>query len=185
MSNNHARCSLRAKKCRACKAEFTPTRPLQMVCSFECALAYARVVKASEEAKADRMQRAKLKTRAQWMKEAQTEFNRYIRHRDDNLPCISCGTATAKQWHAGHYRTTKAAPELRFDEANCHKQCSQCNDYLSGNIQSYRANLINKIGKEDLEKLEGHHEAKKYTIDDLKGIKSTYMQKRKEQKWHT
>jgi hypothetical protein len=114
------------------------------------------------------------------MKEAQAAFNAWIRVRDEDLPCISCGTTEAGQWHAGHYRTTAAAPELRFDENNCHKQCAQCNNYKSGNISEYRPNLIDRIGQEELDKLEGPHEPKRYTIEDLKVIKAKCLRRRRE-----
>ena len=38
--------------------------------------------------------------------------NAFIRERDRDLPCISCGTLTSAQWDAGHYRTTAAAPQV-------------------------------------------------------------------------
>lgn len=77
-------------------------------------------------------------------------FNQFIRLRDKDLPCISCGRYHQEQWHAGHYRSVGACPELRFDEMNVHKQCSVCNNYKSGNLTEYRLNLIRKIGEKKL-----------------------------------
>ena len=70
--------------------------------------------------------------------------------------------------------STGARPELRFEPLNVNKQCSACNNHLSGNIVEYRKALINKIGLEHLEWLEGPHEPKKYTVDDLREIKQHY-----------
>lgn len=168
------------RKCKTCGTRYEPTMPLQTACSPACAIEQAKASRVKKEAKEDRAKREKLKTRAQWLKEAQAAVNAYVRKRDENLPCVSCGTTTAMQWHAGHYRTTKAAPELRFDTRQIWKQCSQCNDYLSGNITEYRKELVRRIGIEQVEEIEGQHEPKHYTIDDLKAIKQEYTRKLKE-----
>ncbi|WP_328798420.1 recombination protein NinG [Marinobacter nauticus] len=175
------------KKCRVCKAKFEPFNSLQQVCSTACALQKAQKDlqkdaerKAKEQRKWVREQKAKLKTRGEHLKEAQQAFNAYIRERDRHRPCISCGTYTAGQYHAGHYRTTKAAPELRFEELNCHKQCAQCNNFDSGNIVEYRISLIQRIGQEAVDWLEGPHEAKHYTTDELKEIKRKYRSMKRE-----
>lgn len=171
----------RKKKCRACGAEFQPMNSLAKACSPACALELVDRERERKEARARkesrawiRKQKQALKTRGDHTREAQQAFNAYIRARDAHLPCISCGTYTAGQFHAGHYRTTKAAPELRFDEANVHKQCAQCNNFDSGNIVEYRINLIARIGEAEVNRLEGPNEPKKYTIDDLKAIKAKY-----------
>ncbi|MBY5961912.1 recombination protein NinG [Marinobacter hydrocarbonoclasticus] len=170
-----------------CKAKFEPFNSLQQVCSTACALQKAQKDlqkdaerKAKEQRKWVREQKAKLKTRGEHLKEAQQAFNAYIRERDRHRPCISCGTYTAGQYHAGHYRTTKAAPELRFEELNCHKQCAQCNNFDSGNIVEYRISLIQRIGQEAVDWLEGPHEAKHYTTDELKEIKRKYRSMKRE-----
>jgi hypothetical protein len=148
---------------------------------YECQVTYAtaHALQSKEKrVKADRKEtrekKQALKTRSQWMKEAQIEFNRYIRLRDADQTCISCGRVHRGQYHAGHYRTVGSCPELRFSELNVHKQCAPCNNHLSGNIVNYRLQLIQKIGEENVEWLEGKHEPKHYTIDDLKAIKAKY-----------
>lgn len=120
-------------------------------------------------------------------REAQKAFNAFIRERDKKNPCVSCGifrdetaVSNGSNWHAGHYKTTGARPELRFNEANCHKQCAHCNNFLSGNIENYRINLIKIIGLKKVEWLEGPHEPKKYTCEELKEIELKYKQKLKE-----
>lgn len=168
------------RKCRTCGTRYEPTRPIQTACSIACALIQAKAARAKKEAKEDRAKKLKLKTRAQWMREAQAAVNAYVRKRDEHLPCVSCGTTTAMQWHAGHYRTTKAAPELRFDTRQIWKQCSQCNDYLSGNITEYRKELVRRIGIEQVEEIEGPHPPSKFSIENLKAIKEEYTAKLKD-----
>ena len=52
----------------------------------------------------------------------------------------------------------------------------------SGNLLGYRPGLIQKIGIEAVEWLEGPHEAKKYTVDELKAMTADYRAKTKELK---
>ncbi|MCP8351677.1 recombination protein NinG, partial [Pseudomonas sp. FBF18] len=127
-----------------------------------------------------KVRKEKLKSRGDYMREAQQAFNAWVRLRDADQPCISCGRHHQGKYDAGHYRTTAACPELRFDPLNVHKQCSPCNTQLSGNIVEYRLELIRRIGQERVDWIEGPHEAKRYTIEDLKAIKALYRQKLKD-----
>jgi hypothetical protein len=52
----------------------------------------------------------------------------------------------------------------------------------SGNIVEYRIRLVQKIGADKVAWLEGPHEPKRYTIDDLKAITADYRQKLRELK---
>ncbi|AUS00468.1 NinG protein [Vibrio phage 1.275.O._10N.286.54.E11] len=123
-----------------------------------------------------------LKPKSWYVKEAQKWFNKFIRLRDKYETCICCDKPHDSniQWHAGHFLTTGARPEHRFDEDNCHKQTSRCNNFLSGNVAEYRKRLIDKIGLVRVEQLEQDHKQKNYTIDDLKEIIATYKAKCKE-----
>ena len=82
------------------------------------------------------------------------EFNKFIRLRDKDLPCISCGTEKATD--AGHYWPTSQYPQpsMRFSEINVHGQGARCNRFLEGNRQGYRKGLIQRYGEEILEKLD-------------------------------
>lgn len=162
--------------CSICTAPFMPKHANQKTCLDPICIAEQKRQDriARMERKTIRAKREALKSKAEYMREAQAEFNRYIRLRDDKEPCISCGRFHQGQYHAGHYRTTKSAPELRFEPLNVWKQCMPCNAHLSGNIIEYRKNLIQKIGQEKVEWLEGPHAPKHYTIDDLKQIKLQY-----------
>lgn len=169
---------MKSKNCAVCNKEFMPFRMAQKVCSPKCATKYSKALKAQERRKL-RDRKELLKSRSDWLKEVQIEFNKYIRARDENLPCISCQRFHVGKYDAGHYRTVKAAPHLRFDENNVHKQCNPCNTHLSGNLINYRMNLINKIGLEAVEKIESDNAPKHYTIDDLKELKAHYKAKLK------
>lgn len=171
---------VKPKRCASCRGEFQPSRPMQKVCGLECAQALAKKKREKIERAATRADKERIKSRSQWLKEAQAAFNAFIRARDADQPCISCNRHHEGQWHAGHYLSTGARPELRFDEANVHKQCQPCNTHLSGNLILYRVWLIKKIGYAEVSRLEGHHAAKKYTIDDLREIKARYSAKAKE-----
>lgn len=150
---------------------------MQIVCSVNCAYEYQ---------KKQRQKRFKSHTktlRKKWgvdtpdyKKLAQMAFNAYIRQRDKDLPCISCGVTSAK-WDAGHYRTTAAAPQLRFNTWNCHKQCSVCNQHKSGNLIEYRKGLIERIGKDCVELIENNSETRRYTQEDYKRIAKIFREK--------
>lgn len=118
-----------------------------------------------------------LKSRADHAKEAQTAMNAWVRYRDRLDGCISCdkGPDWQGQWHASHFISVGACQTTRFDPANLHKACSICNNYLSGNIRSYRPRLIAKIGQAEVDRLEGWHEPKKFSIEELKAIKAHYV----------
>jgi len=174
------------KKCRnpECREPFENVySSMQKTCSIPCALA---LVAASKD-KAERKDNREFKKRhidkdfPYWIKKLQAEFNKFIRARDKGLPCISCQRLHGGQIHAGHYKTVGGNPELRFDELNCHAQCSTCNNHLSGNLIKYRSNLLVKIGAKKLRYLEGPHKAKNYTIADLKELLAHYRALNKEQ----
>ena len=168
------------KRCQVSVEMYWPFSTTSKVCSPKCALELAASKREKEFRKETKRLKEKIKTKSQWAKEAQAAFNRFIRLRDAHWPCISCGRHHQGQYHAGHYKSVGAHPELRFEELNNHKQCAPCNNHLSGNIVNYRINLIEKIGIEKVEWLEGPHEMKDYDIDDLQIIKRCYARRAKE-----
>ena len=182
------------RKCKAkgCEQQFIPRNSMHVACCGSCAHSIARAKneqaeqrKRSDERKADRAKREKLKTRSDWMKEAQREFNRYIRIRDSGKPCICCGSHLGDgdvggAFDCGHYRSVGSAPHLRFDERNAHAQRKQCNRYGSGRAVDYRIGLVTRYGLAFVEGLERDQAPKHYTIEDLKQIRDTYRQKAKE-----
>lgn len=167
--------------------KFAPVKPLQAVCSPTCAV-YAVEIKrgkaaikaAAEDRRLTRAALVRLKSRAQLIREAQTAFNAWVRVRDAQLPCVSCGRMHEGQWHAGHYRSAGSRPDLRFDPANVHKQCAPCNTHLSGNPIPYRVTLIQRIGPAEVDRLEGPPTAEKLTRDQIIELKARYVAKLKE-----
>ena len=171
---------------------------MMKVCGAPCAIKYAIDKRDKKRAQAERIAQREdrkvvklklesFKTRSDWVKEAQTAFNAYIRMRDQvaGHPCISSGRQldwTGNAVDAGHYRSTGSAPHLRFDERNCHAQSKHDNRYLSGNAVDYRLGLIARIGLKAVEELEADQEPRKYSIDELKQIVATYKLKLKELK---
>ena len=169
---------IRKRKCKVCHEQFQPSRQMQPVCSIQCAIEKVKLDKAKKRREYDRKEREKLKTRSQWLRETQAAFNSFIRERDGRW-CIACGNTIQGQVQAGHFYTTAARPDLRFNEDNCHSQCVGCNQYKSGNINSYRTNLVIKIGENRVKNLE-KVERSDWSIEEIKEIKKKYQQKIKE-----
>jgi len=176
-------------KCKHCKTEFTPVRPMQKVCSPECAYAIVKAKGDKEKRKNALKERLSVKKRLddmqtlpQLVKKAQTAFNEFIRARDEGKPCISCGAFTENALigggtDCGHYRSVGSAWHLRFDERNAAGQCKKCNRYLNGNVVEYRKGLIDRIGLAEVERLEADQTAKKYTRQFLIDLAKEYKAK--------
>lgn len=171
------------KQCKNCGEWFVASRTTQKACGIKCAQELARETRLKHEAKAAAVARRKrkeeLKTKAERLKEAQAAVNRYVRLRDWRLGCVSCdkGPDWRGQWHASHYRSVGAAPQLRFNLKNIHKACSVCNNYLSGNIMNYRPELINRIGEDRVTELECNQELSDYSDEYLKRLKRIFAKK--------
>ncbi|OAI84892.1 recombination protein NinG [Pseudomonas putida] len=181
---------IKPKKCRApgCGKPFRPNMSTQKVCSIACARAIAKDPKLQKiAAKAITRQareglkerREKLKTRAEYAKEAQAAINRYVRLRDAHLGCVSCDKPASwqGQWHCSHFRSVGAAPHLRFNLWNMNKSCSACNNFLSGNIMAYRPSLIEKIGQAKVDWLECNSDIARHDIPYLKRVKVVFSKK--------
>ena len=176
---------MKAKPCKVCKEKFRPERQLQQVCSYECSIEYAKkhLSKAAKEEKkqANKAKREFNQNDKTYLKElAQKVFNTYIRMRDKDLPCISCGTTNDIQYHAGHFKPAGGFSYLRFDENNVHKQCVRCNSNLAGNLIPYRIALIEKIGIDEVERLEQPNQIKRWTVEEYREVIAKYRKKTKE-----
>ena len=175
------------KRCRKCSSQFEPVRPLQVVCSPACSLAWAQTLagqKAEKRARAaaKREAKAKLETPSEAARRAQGVFNRWVRLMDRGMPCVSCGAPDdgSRQRHASHYRPAGPNPALRFEPDNVHAACSICNNHKSGNLTPYRIELIRRIGIERVEWLEGPHDLPHRTVADFREIQKTYARKVRE-----
>jgi hypothetical protein len=170
--------SVKKRKCKNC-GEYTENFikvPAGVFCSIESAYKFARtkqqkqrdkqiakskrvkVKKIKAERRLHRANKERIKPKAKWLAELQAVFNKYVRLRDINDGCISCDKPSGwhGQWHAGHYYSRGHSSSLRFNLWNCHRQCSVCNNYLSGNIGEYTPKLINKIGQTKFNYLLSH-----------------------------
>lgn len=170
------------RKCKSCRTEYVPQRMWQVACSPPCALEIAKGKREKAERAQDKVKRVKLMTLSDWRKKAQAAFNAWIKARDADEPCVSCGRHHQGQYHAGHYLSTGARPELRFDEANVHKQCQPCNTHLHGNLVMYRAELIRRIGIAEVNRLEGPNPPRHDTADSLRELAATYRAKTRQLK---
>lgn len=177
------------RKCKVkdCCNYFIPRNSMHSVCGPVCASKLVRDKREKEETKRNQEQRKKdretrdrLKTRSDWMKDAQREFNKYIRLRDRGTCCISCGAVLALEssvgggYDCGHFRSVGSAPHLRFDPDNAHGQCKKCNRYGAGRVVEYRQGLVSRLGLAGVERLESDQTTKHYSVDDLKEIVRTF-----------
>ena len=179
--------TFRRTRCPHCRAKLdTPGQRIHP----DCIDAYAEAEGAKAERKrqkqiraAAKVERAEtrrrkeaIKTIPQLTREAQLAFNAYIRARDQAAghDCISSGRPldwSGNAVDAGHYRSTGAAPHLRFNEDNCHAQSKHDNQFLAGNAIDYRIRLISRIGLERVEALEADNEIRKWTREELIAIR--------------
>lgn len=161
--------NLKDKKCKNCGDMFTPARPLQYVCSTNCACSYS---KKKDKAKKDaewRIEKNEIKeslfSHSDYTKILQREINKIVRIIDYGQECISCGGSGKNQ--AGHYHSTAAASNLRFHLDNIFSQDYRCNVHLSANIIGYNEGLERVFGVE----------FKNYVETSLLGLPSIKMTK--------
>ena len=102
---------------------------------------------------------------------AQKVFNTFIRDRDRDFGCISCG---ANVDHAGHYLSQGHHSLTRFNEVNTNGQCLRCNNFLHGNLIEYRKGLVKKYGEQKVLMLENTKGVKKWSTSELEAIIQTY-----------
>ena len=191
-------------RCQFCNSLYKPARPMQpgRVCnSIDCQMSFVereREKQRKSKAKAERiagiadrktirLRKEQLKTRSEYMKDAQIAFNAYIRERDKGKLCICCANPLSSgsvggEYDCGHYRSVGSAPHLRFDERNAHAQRKQCNRWGAGRAVDYRQGLIARIGKEAVEALEADNDQRHWTKEELIEIRDKYRKKAKELK---
>ncbi|MCI1672333.1 recombination protein NinG [Citrobacter braakii] len=200
------------RTCKICKEKFIATFENVWWCCPEHGAIYALELRTKEKVKAQakrireqheaekegRQRRkarlAELRPTSYYKAQAQKAFNAFIRARDSELPCISCGQTNPPdlhggQWDCGHFKTVGAHPELRFEEWNAHKQCKSCNagsGQYSGKeatvAQHYEAGLIARYGQDYVDWLNGPHEMTNYRREDYIRIRDEYRAKLKAMK---
>jgi hypothetical protein len=181
---------MKKRKCKECKEWFTPSPHMFLppTCEkMDCRISYANKHLAKKKLEVKKEARKALKkfnsSDINILKRlAQKLFNQYIRLRDGKI-CISCGfIGDGRQFHCGHYKSQGGNSLLRYNEDNCHSQCSICNNHLSGNLVPYRVNLIEKIGLARVKEMESMKTIKKWDEEELSEIITIYRQKIKELK---
>lgn len=177
---------------RACRKRFVPSSPAIRHCSEDCgavlaleyvaklnaARAKAARAKATEDRKAHKKALDKYKTIPQLKAELQEVFNRFIRLRDYELPCICCGkwpnggaALVGGQWDAAHWKGRGAADHLRYNEDNVNRALKDCNEF---GHTDYRGGLVKKIGLARVEALECNQTVVKWTREWLEERKEHY-----------
>ena len=169
-----------AKKhnCKECGKEYVKQNSTQKVCSYICALKY------NEKKTEERFNKAKesVKTDKKFMAIrdlAKKVFQKYIRIRDKDLPCISCETTYSEEWHGGHLFKAELYSGVLLNELNVNKQCKKCNYFSDGNEVNYVKGFIKKYGYDkfvELSELATKTKNKKWTREELEEKINYYKQ---------
>ncbi len=115
------------------------------------------------------------------LQKAQRIFNEFIRRRDADKPCITCGKYKIE--HACHFYSAGHYTGLRFNEDNVHGGCLQCNYFKHGAGNEYRRNIELRIGEQRLLLLDStatRQRFKKWSRLELEIIVAEYKNKLKE-----
>jgi len=174
------------KQCPVCPNTFIPQySSLQQVCSPKCAVIFN-----SEKEVKKRVQQMKVEVEGtnQLEKAARLIFQKWIRERDKDLPCISCNKTDAElgpnMFDSGHFFSAERFSGLKFDETNVHKQWKKCNGVnMHGNLVEYRKGLINRYGEDygfELESISDANRVYKYSRSELIDIANKYKMKLKQ-----
>ena len=169
------------KVCKICKKEFQPTKTTQRVCSFQCSIQFAKEKREAKEKRNWNLKKKILKedleTTQSLIKKLQTVFNKFIRLRDKNKSCVSCGCEWRSNFQAGHFYSS-VHYGTRFDERNVHSQCRRCNLYLSGNLIDYSIGILNRITIKDYEEIKvKSKQTVKFDRQELKELIEVYKEK--------
>lgn len=173
---------IRQKTCKQCKNKYIPENEFSIVCSGECALAYIRSNNLKTMRKRLATEKDAMKTKADYIRELQTEFNKLIRIIDQDLPCIARGylaTDKANTWDAGHCYSIGSVPALRFWAHNVHKQHKQSNRYKAGDPLLFVDGLISRYGQkyvDDLRDAKARFQHMNWSITQLRDAKAECME---------
>jgi hypothetical protein len=169
------------KKCKNCKAGFDPVKFNQKYClDPECIKVWIEDTKLKDWKKRKTEIKEKLQTVQELTKLAQIYFNSFIRNRDRNKGCISCGSQLGQKFDAGHYFSSGGHKAVTFNEDNVHGQCVYCNQHLHGNLLNYQIGIQKRIGVDRLINLQSKaHLEVKFSREILKEIISIYKDKLK------
>tara|TARA_R110000772_G_scaffold36091_4_gene86594 strand:+ start:2479 stop:3027 length:549 start_codon:yes stop_codon:yes gene_type:complete len=172
-------------RCKNCKELFERKYFNQKFCLLDpCVKAFSDFVKAQIWKKEKAKREKDLQTLPELIKIAQAVFNTFIRLRDKNKDCVSCGGLLipnpkfSSQYDASHYYNANNHYNLRFNEDNVNASCTRCNQHLHGNLIEYRKRLIKRIGSERLAILDDYSRVlRKFTKEEIRDITSYYKEK--------
>jgi hypothetical protein len=169
-------------RCKNCKEKFEPIRFNHKYClKDECVRAFVAEAREKQWKQTKTRMKENLKTTSDWLKEAQVVFNKYIRERDKNKPCISCGSKLGDKFDAGHFWSSGGHKAVTFNEDNVHGQCVACNQWKHGNLINYREGLLKRIGESKYEQLSQlANQTRRYSSEELKELIKTYKNKIKD-----
>ena len=197
------------RKCPICKDKFTPMyNTTQKTCNkIKCAIEQVdrdKAKKAVKDKKAASKDKRELnRNTLKWQHDqTQKAFNRmrvleelqWFKENGLEPSCISCGKELGGDaWCCGHFKTRGAQGNLRYDRVNTYLQHNQrCNMRLSGDIEGaknrrgYKKGLLIRFGKERgqeiLDYCESHTEVKKWTCDELEGMRAEFNKRIRELK---
>jgi len=163
------------KSCKKCGESFTPFSTLDKHC-YVCKKT-DQALKNLSKIKKNKIKKQKedLLTTSDYLKMAQQVFNKWIRLRDKEQPCISCGKPLGLKYDAGHFWSAGGHSSVRFHPENVNAQCVSCNQHKHGNLIAYREGLIKKIGLEKYAEMEQiAHNTKKWDKEELKELITKY-----------
>jgi len=166
-------------RCKNCKEKFEPIRFNQKYClQTECVKVWVELEKVKQWQIKKKILKSEMKTTQDLIKDAQIVFNKFIRLRDKDKPCVSCDKPLGAKFDAGHYFSSGGHKAITFNEDNVHGQCVACNQHKHGNLIAYQIGIQKRIGAERLLDLhEDAHKIKKWSRDELEEIILTYKSK--------
>ena len=165
-------------RCKNCKEKFIPSHFNQKYCfNQECVNAWCK--EADDKRWKEKVKTYKKQTEMKSLpKLAKYHFHAYIRLRDKDSGCISCGKPFNGKYDAGHFWNSNNHASIRYDEDNVHGQCVTCNQHLHGNLLEYQSRLLNKIGHYNYARLEDlRHKHVQWTNDQYQEIIKIYKDK--------
>ena len=138
---------MKQPKCKNCKQQFTKTQPLQVACSYSCAIELGQAIIRKEiERKWNERKRVYKESKTDYFKLLQTEINKIARLIDYNQLCISC-QKVPKKINGCHFLSVGGHKSLRYNLFNIYAGCEKCNSELGGNVHGFDNGLILVFGK--------------------------------------
>lgn len=161
---------LKDKKCKFCERPFTPIRPLQQICSYECSILYTKELNEKKEKKEWQKRKKIMSIDAHSQKHKKTlqnEINKLARMIDEHCNyknCIDCGKELdyTKQIDGSHRHNVQGNENIRFNLLNIHSARSECNQHHGGRKEGYIKGLTERYGENVTEEIENL--SKKYPL---------------------